>query len=173
MTKPVPKARPKPTLHHAKKLEKAHPIAMAPPSAFGTLKHAEHPVMSPPAVGPASGAIEHGSASVREGGGVGGGTGTGAGAGLGSDSSGARAMYAPTPTIPDDMRETPFSTVAVAHFKVSPEGDVRVTLLKPTPNPRLNEILLETLRQWKFFPAMKDGVAVTSDFDVRIPIAVQ
>jgi len=82
-------------------------------------------------------------------------------------------MYAPAPTIPDDMRETPFSTIAVARFKVSPEGDVSVTLVKPTPNARLNQILLDTLRQWKFFPAMKDGVAVDSQFEVRIPIAVQ
>ena len=66
-----------------------------------------------------------------------------------------------------------FSTVAVARFKVSPEGAVDVALVKPTPNPRLNQILLDTLKQWKFFPAMKDGVAINSEFEVRIPIAVQ
>ena len=82
-------------------------------------------------------------------------------------------MYAPTPTIPDDLRETTFSTVAVARFKVSPQGDVDVTLIKPTPNPRLNQIVLDTLKQWKFFPAMKDGIAINSQFEVRIPIAVQ
>ena len=82
-------------------------------------------------------------------------------------------MYAPTPVIPDDLREGTFSTVAIAQFKVSPEGNVEVTLLKPTPNPRLNQILLDTLRQWKFFPAMKSGVAIASQFEVRIPIAVQ
>jgi len=82
-------------------------------------------------------------------------------------------MYAPTPTIPDDLRENTFSTVAVAHFKVSPEGDVTVTLTKPTLNPRLNQILLDTLKQWKFSPAMKDGITINSEFDVRIPIAVE
>jgi protein TonB len=46
-------------------------------------------------------------------------------------------------------------------------------LEQPTPNPRLNQILLNTLRQWKFFPAMKDGIAINSEFDVRIPITVQ
>ncbi len=82
-------------------------------------------------------------------------------------------MYAPTPTIPDDMRENAFSAVAIAHFRVSPEGDVKVTLIRPTPNPRLNQILLDTLKQWKFFPAMKNGVAIDSEFEVRIPITVQ
>ena len=48
-----------------------------------------------------------------------------------------------------------------------------VTLAQPTPNPRLNQILLNTLREWKFFPAMRDGIAINSEFDVRIPITVQ
>jgi protein TonB len=105
--------------------------------------------------------------------GVPGGSGLGIGAGIGNDASGARAIYAPTPTIPDDMREDAFQAVAIAHFKVSPEGIVEVTLAQPTPNPRLNQILLNALRQWKFFPAMKDGIAINSEFDVRIPISVQ
>jgi len=105
--------------------------------------------------------------------GIPGGSGAGSGAGLGNDASGARAIYAPTPTIPDDMRENVFQAVAVAHFKVAPDGTVEVTLAQPTPNPRLNQILLNTLREWKFFPAMKDGIAINSEFDVRIPITVQ
>ena len=100
-------------------------------------------------------------------------TGSGSGAGPGSDSLGARAIYSPAPEIPDDLREETFNTEAVAHFDVSYDGKIKVTLVKPTANPRLNEILLSTLQQWRFFPAMKGGVAVDSSFDVRIPIAVQ
>ena len=33
--------------------------------------------------------------------------------------------------------------------------------------------LLTTLQQWRFFPAMKGGVAIDSAFDVRIPVSVQ
>lgn len=90
-----------------------------------------------------------------------------------SDDLGARALYAPVPQIPDDLRENVFSAVAIAHFVVDREGHVQVTLVKPTPNPRLNHVILESLRTWKFFPAVKDGVAIASEFDVRIPIAVQ
>ena len=93
--------------------------------------------------------------------------------GLGSDSLGARAIYSPVPKIPDDLRELAFEAVAVAHFEVSYDGNVKVTLAKPTPDPRINQILLSTLRQWRFFPAMKGGVAINSAFDVRIPITVQ
>jgi len=71
------------------------------------------------------------------------------------------------------LRETAFAAVAVAHFEVFYDGNVKVTLAKPTPDPRINQILLSALRQWRFFPAMKSGVAINSAFDVRIPITVQ
>ncbi len=100
-------------------------------------------------------------------------TGSAPGSGLGSDSLGARAIYSPVPKIPDDLREEVFAAVAVAHFQVTYDGTVKVSLVTPTPNPRLNEIILDTLKQWRFFPAVKGGVAIDSAFDVRIPISVQ
>jgi len=93
--------------------------------------------------------------------------------GLGTDSNGARALYAPAPTIPDDLRENVFETVALAHFHVSFDGVAKVTLTQPTSNPRLNLLLLDTLKQWRFFPAIRNGIATDSEFDIRIPIAVQ
>ncbi len=176
--KPVHVAKLKP-IHHVHKV-KAASVITEPLSPFGTAKHVEHPEPAAPAIaskGPSGGVSKsRGRTAGAEGGGeggIGGGTGSGSGVGIGSDSAGARAMFAPTPTIPDDLREGAFSTMAVAHFRVSPEGNVEVTLIKPTPNPRLNQILLDTLKQWKFFPAMKNGIAIASEFEVRIPIAVQ
>ncbi|HVN86241.1 MAG TPA: energy transducer TonB [Candidatus Binatia bacterium] len=93
--------------------------------------------------------------------------------GLGSDSVGARAIYAPPPKIPDDLREHVFETVAVAHFHVTFDGNATVSLIQPTSNPRLNLMVLDTLKQWRFFPAIRNGVAIDSEFDVRIPIAVR
>jgi periplasmic protein TonB len=99
--------------------------------------------------------------------------GSGGGAGPGSDSGGARAIAAPTPVIPDDLREEAMNAVAVARFTVTADGDVHVILLKPTPNPRLNQILLDTLAKWQFFPAVRNGEPVDSTIDIRIPITVQ
>jgi periplasmic protein TonB len=144
---------------HLKVAPAAPPVA---PSETGTAK-----TEAPPAESSGS------AATPPEGTGVPGGTGSCSGAGLGSDTAGARAIYAPTPTIPDDLREDALSAVAVAHFKVGYDGQAEVTLAKPTSNPELNQILLESLRQWKFFPAMRSGVAIASEFDVRIPISVQ
>ncbi len=156
--KPKPIVPPHPLVHHRAPPKPVVPLAPASPA--GTAKSVE----APPAAG---------AASSAERGGVSGGTGTGSGAGLGSDNAGARAIYAPTPAIPDDLREETFNAVAVAHFKVAPDGTVEVALTRPTANPALNAILIDTLNQWRFFPAMKDGVAVNSEFDLRIPISVR
>jgi protein TonB len=147
-------------MHPAK--PKAPTAPLLPPSASGTA-NARTEVSSP--AGPPSGSTEAAGAGA--------GQGAGSGAGIGSDSSGARAIYAPKPVIPDSLRDEPLQTVAVARFKVSYDGQVQVTLITPTESPQLNEILLETLKQWRFFPAMKSGVAINSQFDLRIPISVQ
>ncbi len=160
-TKPKPVEKP-----HPKTVATHHPKVVAPP-VIAPSETSE--VGTGPAVPTTSGPAAGKEASV----GIPGGAGVGSGAGIGNDASGARAIYAPTPTIPDDLREDVFQAVAVAHFKVGPDGSVEVTLAEPTSNPRLNQILLNTLREWKFFPAMKDGIAINSEVDVRIPISVQ
>jgi protein TonB len=165
VVKPVPIVRPRPVIHTRPrvKLKTVAPPVM--PSETGTAKSEP----SPPEA-PSSGAT---TATHAEGGGVPGGTGAGSGSGLGSDTAGARALYQPVPEIPDDLREDALETVAIAHFKVGYDGQVDVTLVKPTSNPELNQILMDTLKQWRFFPATRNGVAIASEFDLRIPITVQ
>jgi len=170
---PIVPAPPKPKSHvevRRKVLQPTHPhkeriIPEAPPSFAGTRKEA-------PAESSASTKSATTGGSAESGGAPQGKEGTG-GSGLGNDSLGARAIYSPVPKIPDDLREVAFEAVAVARFEVSYDGNVKVTLAKPTADPRLNQILLSTLQQWRFFPAMKGGVAIDSAFDVRIPISVQ
>lgn len=80
----------------------------------------------------------------------------------------ARALSQPLPTVPDDLRETAYRAEALARFSVHADGTVDVELLKPTPYPRLNQILLEALAHWRFFPAMENGHPVESRQDVRV-----
>jgi len=153
--------RPEPPVAHVKKRKPA------PPTVYDA--NGPHSAPAPETVGAAqsAGAGEPGvAASVA-------GSGRGGAGGLGTDSIGARAIYAPAPTIPDDLRENVFETVALAHFHVSFDGVAKVTLTQPTSNPRLNLLLLDTLKQWRFFPAIRNGIATDSEFDIRIPIAVR
>jgi protein TonB len=86
---------------------------------------------------------------------------------------GARAILRPMPQIPDDLREAAFNAVALAHFHISADGKVKVELIKPTPNPRLNRILLDSLRNWRFTPALKAGKPVESTEQIAIRIEVK
>ncbi|KWK79654.1 hypothetical protein WM16_08975 [Burkholderia ubonensis] len=80
----------------------------------------------------------------------------------------ARLLSQPLPVLPDDLREDGYQAVAVARFLVHADGTFDIDLVKPTPNPRLNQILLETLRRWRFLPAMDNGRPVESRQDVRV-----
>lgn len=113
------------------------------------------------------------SVSKEDTSGISSGNGVGTGAGVGTDSAGARAIYAPPPKIPDDLRQDAMQAEAMAHFVVAPDGTVTVTLVKPTGNPRLNQVLLAALSQWQFFPATRSGTPVPSEFDLRIPIVIE
>jgi protein TonB len=82
--------------------------------------------------------------------------------------SAARVISQPMPSLPDDLREDAYQAVAVARFDIHADGTIEVELSKPTQNPRLNALLLETLRKWRFFPAMQGGHPVESRQDVRV-----
>ncbi len=86
---------------------------------------------------------------------------------------GAQAIVRPMPQIPDDLRQEAFNAVAVVRFHVAADGTCTFELTKPTPNPRLNRLLLEKLKEWRFFPAMRDGKPVASDQEIRITFEVK
>ena len=86
---------------------------------------------------------------------------------------GARAIDQPVPVIPDDLREEALSALAVARFHVAADGTATVELVRPTRNPRLNQLLLDTLSRWRFFPAVKDGRPVASTEDLPISVEVR
>jgi len=46
-------------------------------------------------------------------------------------------------------------------------------LEKATADPQINEILLDTFRRWRFFPAMRNGKPMRSTLVLRVPIKVQ
>ncbi|WHZ11308.1 MAG: hypothetical protein OJF60_001747 [Burkholderiaceae bacterium] len=89
-----------------------------------------------------------------------------------SASSGAQAIVRPMPKIPDELRDEALHAVVRARFHVAVDGSATVELVKPSPDPRLNRLLLETFKNWRFFPAVKDGHPVASTEEVTIHIDV-
>ena len=90
-----------------------------------------------------------------------------------SGDTAARPVIRPLPVLPDDLREYAYQAIALARFTIHPDGSVDVALVKPTQNPRLNQLLLETLRNWHFFPAMKQGHPVESEQDIRVHFNIE
>jgi len=88
-------------------------------------------------------------------------------------SSGARAIIRPMPQIPDDLREGAFNSAALARFHIAVDGSTTVELAKPTPNPRINRILLDSLTKWRFIPAIENGKPVASTEDIIVKIEVK
>jgi protein TonB len=86
---------------------------------------------------------------------------------------GARALYQPLPEIPEELRRRAIDLVAVARFHVAANGSAEVELIQPTPDAALNRALLDTLKKWRFFPAMEGGKPLASTIEVRIPISVR
>lgn len=85
----------------------------------------------------------------------------------------ASTIYQPLPTIPDELREEAFSTVAIARFHIATDGSATVELIKPCANPKLNHLLLVSLRRWRFTPARHLGVATPSTEDIQVRFKVE
>jgi protein TonB len=77
------------------------------------------------------------------------------------------------PKIPEDLRQEAFSTTAIARFHVAADNSATVELLTPSQNPRLNRLLMETLKTWKFNSAREGGKPIASTFTIRVHFAVE
>ncbi len=78
-------------------------------------------------------------------------------------------LFNPLPKIPDDLREEAFSSEATARFHVASNGSVaNVELIKPCQNPRLNNLLLKSLKSWKF-----ESSSAGFTQDIRVTFSVE
>lgn len=90
-----------------------------------------------------------------------------------NDHHGATVTYQPMPKIPDDLRREAFNTYATAQFHIAADGTATVDLTVPSQNPRLNHLLLESLKHWRFDPATDNGKPIASIFSIRVRFAVE
>jgi protein TonB len=88
-------------------------------------------------------------------------------------SVGARAIFQPMPSIPESLRQRRLDAVAIVVFHVAPDGSATVELREATDDPRLNQVLLEGFKRWRFFPALDHDRPIASTIELRVPIAVR
>lgn len=85
---------------------------------------------------------------------------------------GARAIYQPKPVIPEELRGITTHAVVTARFHIATDGQATVTLLHASPEPQLNQVILNTLKSWRFFPATQGGKPVDSMQDIEITVDI-
>ncbi|MCE3254764.1 MAG: hypothetical protein K0R25_258 [Rickettsiaceae bacterium] len=85
----------------------------------------------------------------------------------------AAPISQPLPKIPDELRQEAFQSYAIARFHIAADGSFSVELIKPCNNPRLNFLLLESLKKWKFNPEKRLGIAIASTKDIRVDFKVE
>lgn len=90
----------------------------------------------------------------------------------GSQQMGARALYQPKPVVPDELRDETIHVVVTARLHIGTDGNVTAELVDPAPDPRVNQLVLNTLKAWRFFPAIQAGKPVASVQDVKVAIDV-
>ena len=134
----------------------SQPMARAPEPATAAQPETRSPAQMATAGAPPS-SSDHGATTTDR-----------ASAGSTPGNSPARVIAQPLPSVPDDLREQAYQTIAIARFVIHTDGSVAVELIKPTQYPRLNQILVETLRSWRFFPAIQDGHPVETQQDIRV-----
>ncbi|BBO99772.1 energy transducer TonB [Sulfuriferula nivalis] len=90
----------------------------------------------------------------------------------GTEQLGARALYQPKPKLSEDLLDATMHAVVMARFHIAADGSVTVELTQPAPDPRVNQLILKTLRTWRFFPAMQAGKPVASVQEIKVAIDV-
>ncbi len=92
------------------------------------------------------------------------GTGTGS-----QDAEPAFPVYFPWPGVPDRSLLPPVEQKVIVEVTVSPLGDVTGEKIVQGMGNGLDQIVLDTVRGWRFHPATLNGTAVASVADVVFP----
>lgn len=132
-------------------------------------------ILGPPSNGTGSG----GGIGSGSGGGVGSGRGPGVGPGWGGGIGGGlyhvgggvsppRVIYAPDPDFSEQARKAKYQGTVVLWVVVGPDGRAHDVRVRRTLGMGLDEKAIEAIRQWKFEPGRKDGIAVAVQVNVEV-----
>jgi protein TonB len=84
----------------------------------------------------------------------------------------AQVVSNPAPVIPEAMHENCFKSCCIARFMIGADGKSKVKLLSSSGSDEIDDITVQTLRQWKFKPAMLDGKPVASTRRIKVEFEI-
>ena len=132
-------------------------------------------ILGPPSNGTGSG----GGIGSGSGGGVGSGHGPGVGPGwgggigggvyhIGGGVSAPHLIYGPEPEFSEEARKAKYQGTVVLQVVVGADGRTHNIRVAQSLGMGLDEKAIEAIRQWKFEPSRKDGVAVAVLVDIEV-----
>lgn len=85
----------------------------------------------------------------------------------------AKPHFSPEPEIPSSMQEESFQRACLARFHIDQTGKPEVKLLSTSGSDEVDEIVLETLKRWRFSPATLDGKPVESTRRIKVELEIE
>lgn len=85
----------------------------------------------------------------------------------------ALATDCPQPAIPSDLCESCHQTSCVVRFIIEDSGRFSVRMVRSCGSEEVDDMVISTLRRWKFKPAQLDGKAIKSTRKVRVEFVVE
>jgi len=77
------------------------------------------------------------------------------------------------PAIPAELARKNPDRMVIAYAVISTDGIMEQVSIKQSPDPLLNEIVVDALRKWTFRPARRNGEVVPAKFLIGIPLRAQ
>lgn len=85
----------------------------------------------------------------------------------------ALATDCPQPTIPSELCESCHQTSCVVRFVIQDSGRFTVRMVRSCGSEEVDDMVITTLRRWKFKPAQLNGKAVKSTRKVRVEFVIE
>ncbi len=157
----------------------AEPTVVVPPEIqmrqLGPLGDPLSSILGPPSNGTGSG----GGIGSGSGGGVGSGHGPGVGPGWGGGIGGGvyrvgggvsapRVLFAPDPEFSEEARKAKYQGTVILWAVIGADGRAHDLRLQRSLGMGLDEKAIEAIRQWKFEPGRKDGIAVAVQVNIEV-----
>jgi TonB family protein len=84
----------------------------------------------------------------------------------------AEVEFSPQPCISSEMLESGIKCTCTAKFHITPTGKHNVSLVNSTGSNEVDELTLETLRTWRFRPAVLNGTPIASVRKIKIEFEI-
>jgi TonB family protein len=84
----------------------------------------------------------------------------------------SQVVDCPQPVIPANLHEHCFKSCCIARFLIKEDGKTQVRLVSSSGDEEVDQITLQTLKQWKFRPAALNGKPVQSTRRIKVEFEV-